>query len=248
MIHAGHIASGNARRSGAGRPAPRPAATVLVTLAAALGCWAAWSIPCDSAFAEERLSPVLRQALERALAAPGARLDSAIEERGPMRAADCRASAAEVPRPIDGSGRVAVKLSGRAAHGQTCEAWAWVRVRVVAPVPVASRALRAGESFANAVVTEERELRAGHAPAQIGPASVAARAIAAGQVIDGASVTEPTLRAGEPVKVLVVSGSIVIEQAGRAVPCLRGRGCAVLASGKHVEGELVDGQLVVQSP
>ena len=72
--------------------------------------------------------------------------------------------------------------------------------------------------------------------------------MAAGQILDGAVVGEPTLRFGEVVKVVVVSGALMIEQTGRGAPCARGRSCAVLASGKQVEGELVDGRLVVQSP
>jgi flagella basal body P-ring formation protein FlgA len=194
------------------------------------------------------VSPVVRQAMERALATPGARLDSAVEERGAARAGDCRATEAEVSRPIEGSGRVAVKLAGRSPRGQRCEGWTWVRVRVVAPVAIAAHALRAGEPLDNAVTTQERELRAGHPPAQVGPTTVAARAIAAGQPIESSEVTEPTLRSGDAVKVVIVSGALVIEQMGRAVPCMRGRGCAVLSTGKHVEGDLIDGRLVVQSP
>jgi hypothetical protein len=56
------------------------------------------------------------------------------------------------------------------------------------------------------------------------------------------------LRPGEIVKVMIVSGALVIEQAGRGVPCGRGRSCASLASGKQVEGDLVEGKLVVQAP
>jgi flagella basal body P-ring formation protein FlgA len=192
------------------------------------------------------VAPVVRHALERALAAPGARLDSAVEERGAARPVDCRVSEAEVAQPIEASGRLAVKISGRAAHGGHCDSWIWVRVRVVAPVAVAKHALRAGDSLENAYDTEERELRAGHTPAAIGPSSVVTRAVAAGQILDGAVVGEPTLRFGDVVKVLVVSGALVIEQTGRGAPCARGRSCAVLASGKQVEGELVDGRLVVQ--
>ncbi len=194
------------------------------------------------------VAPVVRHALERALATPGARLDSAVEERGSTRPLDCRVTEAEVAQPIEASGRLAVKISGRAAHGGHCDSWIWVRVRVVAPVAVATRALRAGDSLENAYDTEERELRAGHAPAAIGPSSVVTRAVAAGQILDGAAVGEPTLRLGEVVKVVVVSGALMIEQTGRGAPCLRGRSCAVLASGKQVEGELVDGRLVVETP
>lgn len=194
------------------------------------------------------VAPVVRQALERALAAPGARLDSAVEERGSARPLDCRVTEVEVAQPIEASGRLAVKVSGRGSHGGHCDSWLWMRVRVVAPVAVAKRALRPGDSLDGAYDTEERELRAGHTPAVIGRSSVAVRTVAAGQVLDGAVVGEPTLRLGEVVKVVVVSGALMIEQTGRGAPCARGRSCAVLASGKQVEGELVDGRLVVETP
>jgi hypothetical protein len=200
------------------------------------------------AAATVEVPPLVRQALERALAAPGARLDSAVEERGSARPLDCRATEAEVAQAIEASGRLAVKVSGRASHGGHCDIWLWVRVRVVAPVAVATRALRAGDALAGAYETEERELRPGHTPAVIGRSSVAARGVAAGQILDGLVVGEPTLRPGDVVKVVVVSGALMIEQTGRGAPCARGRSCAVLASGKQVEGELVDGRLVVQTP
>ena len=194
------------------------------------------------------VAPVVRSALERALAAPGARLDSAVEERGSARPLDCHVTEVEVAQSIEASGRLAVKVSGRASRGGHCDSWLWVRVRVVAPVAVATRALRAGESLEGAYDTEERELRPGHTPAVIGRSSVAARAVAAGQILDGAVVGEPTLRPGAVLKVGVVSGARMIVHTGRGTPCARGRSCAVLASGKQVEGELVDGRLVVETP
>ena len=191
---------------------------------------------------------IFRKAIERALSVPGARLESAVEERAGARASDCHVVEAEVTQSVEASGRIAVKASGHLGRGQRCDAWIWMRVRVVAPVGVTARALRAGERLEGAVTIEERELHAGHAPAAIGPASVAARDLKGGQLLDAASVAEPTLRPGEAVKVLVVSGALVIEQSGRAVPCVRGRSCAILTSGKQVEGSLIDGRLVVLTP
>jgi flagella basal body P-ring formation protein FlgA len=190
---------------------------------------------------------VVRQAVERALSVPGARLASVVDERAAARAADCHPASAEVLRPVDGSGRIAVKLSGHSAHGKSCDAWTWVRVRVMAPVAVATRALSAGDKLEGATTVEERELRPGHVPARIGSASVVTHALGAGQIIEASLVSEPTLRPGEPIKVLVISGALMIEQTGRGAPCARGRSCAVLGSGKQVEGELVGGKLVVQS-
>ena len=193
------------------------------------------------------VSAVVKKAIERGLAVPGARLDAAYEERAAARAADCRATSAELLRPIDGSGRVAVRVAGRSARGQSCDAWTWVRVRVVAPVAVAARALAAGDRLDGATRVEERELRAGHAPATIGPATVATRAVGARQLIEAALAGEPTVRLGDNVKVVIVSGALEIEQTGRGAPCARGRSCATLATGKVVEGELREGKLVVQA-
>jgi len=50
------------------------------------------------------------------------------------------------------------------------------------------------------------------------------------------------------VKVVLVSGGLAVEQVGRAVPCARNHNCAVLPSGKHVDGALVEGRLMVQLP
>jgi hypothetical protein len=192
---------------------------------------------------------LVRQALARALSVDGARIDGAVEERAASRPSACRITEAEAPRAVDGSGRVAVKLIGRKPGGDHCEAWTWVRVRVVAPVAVSTRALHAGDPLSGgAIITEERELRSGHPPAQITPGSVAARAINSGQVLEANQVSAPTARLGETLTVLVVSGALTIEQSGRAVPCERGRTCAILPSGKRVQGDLVDGRLVVESP
>jgi hypothetical protein len=35
---------------------------------------------------------------------------------------------------------------------------------------------------------------------------------------------------------------------GRLVPCSRGVACAVVPTGKHVEGRLEDGTLIVETP
>ena len=158
----------------------------------------------------------------------------------------------ETSRPIDGSGRVAVRLTGSRSGGATCEVWAWARVRMFAKVPVTRRAVRAGETFASAAATEEREIKSGHVPATweavVANGSVAGHSLGAGQVIEADAVRAPGPRAGESVKILIVSGALAIEQIGHAVPCARGKSCALLPSGKHIEGTLVDGRLMVQLP
>ncbi len=199
---------------------------------------------------ESLASPALKAALVAATTIAEARIDVVALDRP---GGDCVTTGpearVEVSRPIDGSGRVAVKLLGsRSGAGSPCEVWAWARVRVFAQVPIARRAIRAGDVLASATQMEEREIRSGHVPAILTPESVADRSLGAGQVIEAAAVRVPGLRAGETVKVLLVSGALAIEQVGRAVPCARGRNCAVLQSGKHIEGTIVDGRLMVNVP
>ena len=68
-------------------------------------------------------------------------------------------------------------------------------------------------------------------------------------MVEADGVRAPGPRAGEPVKVvLIVPGAMAIEQMGRAVSCARNHNCAVLPSGKHVDGTFVDGRLLVEMP
>lgn len=53
---------------------------------------------------------------------------------------------------------------------------------------------------------------------------------------------------GTSVHVVVVAGALTIEEVGHVVPCSRDAVCAVVPSGKHVEGEMVDGKLFVVAP
>jgi flagella basal body P-ring formation protein FlgA len=152
------------------------------------------------------------------------------------------------PAPVNGSGRFAVRLAGTGRNGVPCEGWGWARVRLLAPALVAARALRAGEPLDGSVSTEEREVAAGRAPLSALPAgAVAGRALAAGQPI-GSRDLRVGARPGAPVTVVVRLGTLEIEQPGHAVPCARGRACAVLPSGRRVEGDWRDGRLVVESP
>ncbi|HVR61599.1 MAG TPA: SAF domain-containing protein [Polyangia bacterium] len=227
-------------------PSMRPIVFTIVSLAVA---GVATLAPAAPATGAERVPAVVLTALERALSVPGARLDDAQAEGGPVRT--CPPREVEVPRAVDGSGRVAIKVIGTRAGGARCEAWSWVRVRVVADVAVTRRALRAGDALAGAVVTETRELVPGRPPAD--PATltgaVAAHALPAGAVVEADAATVATARPGEPVKVvLMTTNGLAIEQSGHAVPCVRGRSCAVLPSGKHVEGDLIDGRILVTLP
>lgn len=205
---------------------------------------------CGGARADEvPVSPGLQAALGAAVTVPGARVDVVTLDRPQS---DCVTTGSgtrvEASRPIDGSARVALKLVGSRGGRDSCEVWAWARVRVFAQVSVAVRPIRAGETFATAVRIEEREIKPGHVPAQLTETSLSDRSFGAGQMIEAGGVRAPGPRAGESLKVLIVSGALVVEQIGRAVPCGRESSCAVLPSGKHVEGTFADGRLVVKLP
>jgi hypothetical protein len=199
---------------------------------------------------EEGLSAMpLQAALSAAVTIPGARADIVALDRP---AGECVTTGprmhVEIPRPIDGSGRIAVKLIGSRTGGATCEVWAWARVRIFAQVPVARRAVREGDALVPATQMEEREIKSGHVPATLTEGATADRSLGAGQIVEADFVRAPGLRPGELVKVLIVSGAMAIEQTGHAVPCARGHNCAVLPSGKHIEGTFVGGRLMVQLP
>jgi len=189
---------------------------------------------------KESLPDEVSESLRRALVVPGAR----IVPLSWSRAQHCRVRSASVPRPVDGSGRVAVKFVG-----EGCSGWAWVRVEVWAETAVTTRLLRAGEAVASATTMVEREMRPGRMPFVPPAGAVAVHTLPAGTVLDAGDVGLSSVRVGESLKVLFVSGGVVIETLGRRTTCLRDRDCAVLPSGKHVEGRLdTGGRLVVEVP
>ncbi len=151
-------------------------------------------------------------------------------------------------RPAAASGQAALRFTGADAAGQPCEGYAWARVTVVAPTPVVTRPLEDGDRLEGAVTWEERELRAGRPPPTSLPeGATAARRLPAGAVLDEASWRLGP-RPGTALAVLLRAGALTIEQEGRAAPCARGRACAVLPSGRRVEGRLADGRLLVELP
>lgn len=159
---------------------------------------------------------------------------------------ECIATAASVERAITGSGRYAVKLTGQAGKS-ACDAWGWVQLRLFAPAFITTRAVRAGEPLEGAVKESEKEVRAGRAPAQVGAGAKAGRHLGAGQLVEATHLDAGAPGTGESIKVVVQAGALSVSQNGRAVPCGRGRVCAVLPSGKHVEGRLEAGVLVVEA-
>jgi flagella basal body P-ring formation protein FlgA len=177
--------------------------------------------------AREILPSEVSESLTQALVVPGGRI-VVLDWSGPQR---CHVRSANVARPIDGSGRVAVKVTG-----QGCSGWGWVRLEVWAETAVTTRAVRAGEELSSATTLAEREIHSG-------------RSLPAGMVLDMDSASGSRVAVGDPVKVVFLSGSVAIEMQGRRTTCIRARDCAVLPSGKHVEGRLDDsGRLLVEVP
>jgi hypothetical protein len=188
--------------------------------------------------ARDILPSEVSESLSRALVVPSGRIV-------PLRwaaPAGCRVASASVPRPIDGSGRVAVRVTGRG-----CTAWGWVELQVWAQTSVTTRAVRAGETLASAATVMEREIRPGHLPFIAPRDAVASRGLPAGRTIDANDVTRTNVSLGDPIKVVFVSGAVAIEADARRTQCLRDRDCAVLRSGKHVEGHIDEGgRLIVE--
>jgi hypothetical protein len=188
--------------------------------------------------------PAVEAALEHALALPRARVQLLdYRPQSPI----CPPAQAEATRPITASGQVALRLSG-SKEGRPCESWAWATVRVFTPSWVTTRSLREGEPLDGALRAEMREVREGLAPLT-NPSSgaVTVRALPAGQVVlEADSRTGP--RPGDPLTVAIRIGALEVEEIGRALPCARGRVCALLPSGKRLEGDFRNGRLMVEAP
>ena len=208
---------------------------------AVLVAWATSVLGAGTALAEAPVvdvPAVVADALQTALSEslPEARLDVVgWKVPGNLR---CTPTGATVDRAINGSGRYAIKMEGGG-----CGAWAWANVRVYAPGFITTRTVRMGEPLDGAVKTVDQEVRPGRIPAPVGPGSRAARMLNNGQLVEANHVETAGPKAGAPIKVMVRAGSLAVSQIGRAISCGHGHVCAVLPSGKHVEGEL-DGDVL----
>jgi len=196
------------------------------------------AVPEAAPAAQEILPREVSESLSHALAIPGARIVP-LAWSAP---AGCRVRRASVPRAIDGSGRVAVKFVGN-----NCSGWGWVRLEIWSETAVTTRALRAGEAVESGFAMVEREVRPGRMPFVPPVGGVAVRSLPAGTALDPRDVSMSSVVAGDPVKVVVAAGAVAIETQGRRVPCAPSRACAVLSTGKHVEGRMDDGgRLIVE--
>jgi hypothetical protein len=141
-----------------------------------------------------------------------------------------------------GSGRVAVRY-----HGNRCEGWAWVRVRVTVERLAAAHALKAGDALDGAIQKVDTELRPGDDALQTLPQG----ARAAIDIPVGAIITADRVRLGPApgasIEVLIQAGAIAVQQSATIVGCPRHEAavCAALPSGKRVSGRIEDGLLHV---
>jgi flagella basal body P-ring formation protein FlgA len=195
----------------------------------------------------------LQAAAARALRVAGARVE--VRAYQPSAGARCVPDAFQLLAPVEASGRFPVRTSGADARGAVCEGWGFAEVRVLAPALVLARTLRAGEPLEGALHREEAELPPRRVLAtRIPEGAVAARRLPAGVPLAGDDVHVGP-RPGEAVTVAVRAGALQIERAARAVACPRTpvptprpAACAVLPSGKRVEGVLEGGRIVVEAP
>ncbi|HEY0706264.1 MAG TPA: hypothetical protein VGG33_05670, partial [Polyangia bacterium] len=121
-------------------------------------------------------------------------------------------------------------------------------VRIYSPGFVTTKVVRPGDSLDGAVREVEQEVRGSRVPAVVREGAKAARTINAGQMVEAAHIEDGRPSTGSSIKVAIRSGSLMVTQFGRAVACGGGRTCAVLPSGKHVEGTIENDTLVVEIP
>lgn len=200
----------------------------------------------SSSSAGATVSPMAQAALDQATTVAGARVE--VSRFTVQDAAGCRVDRAEVSSPIEGSGRVSLRLLGQGRDGRPCSSWATATIRLLAQVPVATRAVRTGENLDGAIDVAEREVFPGRPPVQVPTGATATRPLTKGQPVDASAFRARGLAVGSTIKIRVVVGAVSAEQTGRVVSCAQGKTCAVLPSGKHVEGTVQDGRLVVMTP
>lgn len=141
------------------------------------------------------------------------------------------------PQVIEGSGRLAVR-----ATGKTCAVWGWATVRVYATQAVVARDVEVGQPLEGAVRLEEREWLRGAQSAPALEGASASRRLRAGVVLRDSDVRYGPAP-GTGVVVRFVVNAISVEQRGTIVPCAQ-RVCASLPNGKRVAGVFKDGVLV----
>jgi hypothetical protein len=177
--------------------------------------------------------------VKTAAGVPGATVELSNYRAAP---ATCVAREASVERPYFTSGEVMARFTGEDSKGP-CNGAALVHATVRAQVWVAAKAAKTGDPIE--AMKAERELRA-EPLADLPQGARAAKAIAAGSIIDAASLQDAAGPVGSKIGIELRDGALRVATEGRVVPCGRGKSCAVLQSGKHVEGQVQNGILLVQ--
>lgn len=198
------------------------------------------------AFAGNPMQGLIEQGVQSAVTLPEA--TAGVQVSSVRLPSGCKVDEARLDRAVTASGNVTVKLRGKNRHGQACEGWARVDVTLTAPVMVTTRVVRSGEPLDAATTVEFRQIGWGAQPATPAAGVVAARTLLGGQVVDVSSVRQNRASPGQQVRVSVRLGSLQVEQMGRLVSCGAEQTCAVLPSGKRVEGQMEDDRLVVMVP
>jgi hypothetical protein len=187
--------------------------------------------------------PFVVEAIART--SPGAR--ATVTEYRPTLPAGCAATGAVALASPDLSGRLMLRLSGTAGSGGSCDGFATARAQLLGPVYVVTKAVARGAPLADAVTVEERPVQG--LPSRVNdltPGATAAQTLPPGTVLEVRHVAAQGPKAGDKVTIVLRSGAITLTQEGRLAPCIPGRSCAVLPTGRRVEGQLVDGRLVVE--
>lgn len=192
------------------------------------------------------VAPLIEQAVQAAVTV--AEATTRVDVQSVRLPTGCKATSARLDRAVAGSGSLTVSLQGIGKRGVACEGWARATVLITAPVMVTTRVVRTGELLDAATTVEWREIGAGAHPAPAAIGGIAARTLMAGTVVDASSVRSNKPSAGSQVRVSIEMGALKVEQIGRLIPCGGDRACAVLPSGKRVEGALEDDRLVVMVP
>ncbi len=180
------------------------------------------------------VDPALEQALQRALT----RTPATVE----LQSWDApRCLGRFVPAPFESSGRVPVRVRGKA-----CEAWGWAQVKVIVPVATLSRDVKANEPMDGAWSVTGVEAR-GEVISALPPGATATRGLRRGMPVNATDFRVGP-RPGTAITVRLVMGALSLEQRATISPCPGNGTCATLPSGKRVAGVWSDGQLVVEAP
>jgi hypothetical protein len=199
------------------------------------------AVPEAAPAAQEILPREVSESLSHALAIPGARIVP-LAWSAP---AGCRVRRASVPRAIDGSGRVAVKFVGN-----NCSGWGWVRLGDLVRNRghdarhacrrgrgVGVRHGRAGSAARPHALRSARRRGGGAQPAR----GNRARSTRREHELCGGRRSREDRRGGW-------SSGHRDPRDGVSL-CAPSRACAVLSTGKHVEGRMDDGgRLIVEVP